>query len=165
MNTLNGRKGASPKKAGGSVLLEVVLALALFVAAATIVSSGLRASVQAVDRLRLTAQAEDLAISILSEIQLGIRAIEAGSAQPLPPPFTEWSCEVVASAGTEGVETAPALATVEVIIRHPSTETVRRLTQTIRMPQLISLNSTNEPSSSRSSDSDSGFSDEGGLLP
>jgi type II secretory pathway pseudopilin PulG len=120
-----------------SVLLEVVLALALFVAAATVISAGLRASVQAVGRLRETARAEDLAISALSELQLGLRPLESGSAQPFPAPFDEWTCEIAASSTSESSTAAPSIATVEVIIRHPSTETVRRLAQVIRVPNTI----------------------------
>ncbi len=79
----------------GAVLLEVVLALGLFVAAAAVVSASLNASLESVDRLRLNLHAVNLAVSVLSELQLGTRAVETGSGpQPFEPPFEQWGWEV-----------------------------------------------------------------------
>ena len=49
------------------MLLEVVLALVLFVGAATVLTSGLSSSLDSVERLRLNAHAADYAVSVLSE--------------------------------------------------------------------------------------------------
>src|SRR5687767_5719919 len=61
--------GRLPRGEGvGAVLLEVLLALALFCGAAGVIMGSLTSSVRAVDRLRLEAQAADLAVTTLSEI-------------------------------------------------------------------------------------------------
>ena len=79
---------------GGSVLLEVVLALALFVGAATVISTGLNASVQAVYRLRQSTHAANLAISVLSELQMHIRPVAAAGPEPFAAP--DWRDECLA---------------------------------------------------------------------
>lgn len=123
---------ASPRR--GTALLEVILALALFVTAAAIVTSGMNASADNLDRQRLNTHAANLAATALAEIQLGIRStVEAGE-QPFAAPFDQWTAELsVTPAETETGE-ASGLLRVEVIIRHKESTLVRRLAQVIRIP-------------------------------
>lgn len=130
----------------GAVLLEVVLALVLFVAAATIISAGLNASLNSVERLRLNTHAANLAVSVVSELQMGIKTMDLGGAQPFAAPFEGWSWEVLAVGGDDqspagldgggGLQSSSrstVLKKVEVVIRHDDPELVYRLSQTLQM--------------------------------
>lgn len=115
-----------------SVLLEVVLALALFVGAATVISSGLNASVQAVHRLREETHGIDLAISVLSEIQMRARPAEAAGPEPFAEPFEEWTWQIEVSQPETSAFEAGAMRQVEVIIRKGESNVVHRLVQWMR---------------------------------
>lgn len=125
-------RGGLRTRAGGAVLFEVILALVLFVAAATIVTSGFNASITSLDRLRLNAHAEGLAVSVLSEVQMGIRPLESLGPEPFEKPFEAWTWEVVVSAADTS-ERAP-LRQVEIVIRQPEEETTYRLLQLLPVP-------------------------------
>lgn len=126
--------GGSVSSVRGSVLLEVILALALFVVAAAIVTSGMNASTDNLDRQRLNTHAANLGATVLAEIQLGIRSTSEAGEQPFAPPFELWTAELnVAPAETETGE-ASGLLRVEVIVRHKESTLVRRLAQVIRIP-------------------------------
>ncbi len=113
----------------GTVLLEVVLSLGLFLFAVAIISGGMQASVAAVDRLRVGTHALNLAISVMSEIQLGIKDPQTASPEPFLPPFQDWTWEVQANPVGEGFEQNSNLQQVEVIVRQSRLEVVHRLTQ------------------------------------
>ncbi len=125
---------AAPRPAGprqrGAVLLEVVLALALFVAAAAVIGSGLNAALNSVERLRLNAHAADLAVTVMSELQLGMRAVDtAGTEQPFEAPFEDWTWEVQLTPMDDEVGQASNLTRAEVVIRHKAPPLVHRLGQ------------------------------------
>ncbi len=118
----------------GGALLEVLLALALFVAAAAVVTTALNASLASLERQRLNTQAVNLAASVLSEIQLGIRPAAAEARRPLPSPYADWSSEiVVANAGGDSFDAANPNQ-IEVVLRHESPPLVQRLAQVIGRP-------------------------------
>ncbi len=108
--------------------MEVLLALALFAAAAAVVTTALSASMDSLERQRLGLHALDLASSTLAEMQLGIRPVAAESAQAFPAPFQEWVREVVVTP-LEAEGDAPGLIRVEVVIRHQTAKVVQRLAQ------------------------------------
>ncbi|NBV20939.1 MAG: hypothetical protein EBS05_02945 [Proteobacteria bacterium] len=118
----------------GTVLLEVLLALALFVSAAAIVTSGMNASSDNLERQRLNTHAANLAATVLAEIQLGIRPTTEAGEQPFLPPFELWTSELVVSPTETESGEASGLLRVEVIIRHKEATLVRRLAQVIRIP-------------------------------
>jgi len=120
----------------GAVLLEVLLAVALFVGVAAVATASLNASLQSLERQKLQTQATHLAASILAELQLGSRPNTPSPAQPFEPPFESWSWEVVFDNGTVDFSEATPLDLVEVIIRHQSPPIVQRLAQ--RLPPRIS---------------------------
>lgn len=124
------------------MLLEVVLALALFVAAATIISTGINASVQAVYRLRLETHAANLAISLISEMQMRARPITAVGPEPFEAPFTNWSYRIELRQSENSGTDSDALQPVEVVVSHTEEPIVYRLTQLFRAVE-ISANSTN----------------------
>jgi hypothetical protein len=126
---------------GGSVLLEVVLALALFVGAATIISSGINASVQAVYRLRLETHAANLAISLVSEMQMRARPIATIGPEPFEAPFTNWHFRIELTQPEGSGTEADAMVPVEVIVNHTEEPVVYRLTQLFRTVE-VSASST-----------------------
>ena len=78
----------------GAVLLEVVLALALFVAAAGVILSGLSSAIGAAERLRLDAHGINLAASTLAQLELGTRPADTTEPTPFLPPFDDWTWEI-----------------------------------------------------------------------
>ena len=84
-----------PRRAGVA-LLEVVLALSLFFGVAMVILAGLSACVRSARDIRLEAQAADLAVTLLSEIQLG--AVEIEDAGPMAyedEALEDWSWQLV----------------------------------------------------------------------
>ncbi len=125
------RQSARTEGSGGAVLLEVILALALFVVAAAIVTSGMNASADSVERQRFNTHAANLAGTVLAEVQLGIRAPVPAGEQPLSEPFEKWTAELLATPAETEAGQASGQLRVEVIVRHRDTALVRRLVQVI----------------------------------
>ena len=119
----------------GAVLLEVVLALVLFVAAATVISSAFNASLLALDRLRLNTRAANFSATVLAELQIGIRPIVTAGPEPFEVPYEGWSWEIAVSTADEGFTSTSQLRRVEVIIRHAESALVHRLAQLINAPE------------------------------
>lgn len=117
----------------GAILVEVVLALALFVAAAAVISGALSASMDSVERLRLNAHAADLAVTVLSELQMGTRSAEGTGPQDFDLPFEDWTWEVLQAPVDNGATEETRLTHVEVIIRHKTSSLVYRLNQVLRL--------------------------------
>ena len=113
--------------ARAAVLLEVLLALALFVVASAIVTASLNASLRSLDRQRLHLHAANLAASTLAEIQLGSRPPTPAPAQPLPTPLDAWSVEVAPHDTPPDFSGSEPLDHVQVIVRHRSEPIVQRL--------------------------------------
>jgi type II secretory pathway pseudopilin PulG len=132
----------------GAVLLEVILALALFVGAATMLSTALKASMEGVDRRRRQLHADDLAISVLSEIQMGIRRASASGPEFFNAPFDLWSAQVLVQSDEAGPGIASATTHLEVIVRHKESSTVRRLAAWVSAPAAANLRSPSEPPNS-----------------
>jgi len=129
----------------GAVLLEVVLALLLFVAAVAVVSSALNASVNSVERQRLAMHAANLAATVHAELDLGIRSAESPGPEGFPPPFDAWTWEI-AQGGIETDATQPSGYTrVEVVIRSTNAPTVFRLAQTHKIVKTVINVQTNAP--------------------
>lgn len=119
----------------GAVLLEVVLALVLFVVAAAIVGSGINASVNSVERLKAQTHASDLAVTVLSEIQLGTRPAASLGPEPFAEPFTNWTCQTTVTLLGDGTS-ANSTAQVEIAIRKLDSPLVHRLSQIVPLPAI-----------------------------
>jgi type II secretory pathway pseudopilin PulG len=117
----------------GALLLEVILALVIFAAAATIIGIGLNSSIGAVDRLRMGAHAVNFATTVFSELQIGARSLAETGPEPFGPERPGWTWEIISSPWGENDNGAPALTRVEVIIRQEDAGFVHRATQVIRM--------------------------------
>ena len=110
-------------------MLEVVLALALFVLAATIITGGLSSSLNEVKRLRLATHANNLAATVLSEMQMGALPGEVAGPTAFDPPFDQWTWQTVLSPVNEMVGATNPIQKVEIIIRHQTEPVVVHLTQ------------------------------------
>jgi type II secretory pathway pseudopilin PulG len=117
------------RKRVGAVLLEVVLALILFVGAAAVISSGLTASVATVERLRFNTHAVNLAVSLLSELEMGRYPLQNAGPTPWETPYQEWTWQIQVESDASETESVVPLRKVEVIIRHESQPIVHRLCQ------------------------------------
>ena len=122
----------------GAVLLEVVLALLLFVAAAAILTSGLSSSIDALERLRLHTHAADLAVSVLSEFQMGIKTLASNGPQPFEAPLEGWTWELASAPLQANSDETNQFQRIEVIIRHEDPGLVYRLDQVLRLDQASS---------------------------
>ena len=121
------------RSTGGAVLLEVILALVLFVAAATIIGAGMHTAINGVERQKLNAHAVNLAVSVVSEIQMGLRNVESVGPEPFDSPFDHWIWELVlTSTETEAGESSD-LTRVEVIVRHDDPVLVHRFSQVLKL--------------------------------
>lgn len=92
--------------ARAAVLLEIVFAITLLTAAAGTILSAFDASIHSLGRLRLQGQASDLAVTLLSQVQMGdLPAADDGPNQ-YEEPLEEWSWEIVAEDLPEPIEGA-----------------------------------------------------------
>jgi hypothetical protein len=107
----------------------VVAALALFSAAAVVVLSAMGASVRAADGARLQAVAADLAVTRLSEIQMGLEPVQTdGPAEYKDAALAGWTWEVAVSDADTPVD-LPPMQYVEVIVRHAAKDVTYRLVE------------------------------------
>lgn len=130
--TTHGRRGrltSVGRADGGAVLLDVVIALALFVMAATVVVAGMSASVSATDRMKQRFTAENLAFSVMSEMAAGIRAVDSTDApEPFDPPFEAFSWQILIQPMPSEQATS-GLRNVEVLVTHDTEDIAYRLNQ------------------------------------
>ncbi len=117
----------------GAVLLEVVLAIVLFAAAAAVVGIGLKAAMDGTERVRLSTHGGNLAVTVMSELQMGLRSLADTGPEAFGPPFAGWSWEIVGAPWSQNEGARGGLTHVEVIVRHEPTEFVHRLAQVIRV--------------------------------
>jgi len=119
----------------GAVLLEVVLALVLVAGAAAVVGAGLSASIDRVERLKMNAHAADLAVSVMSELQMGSKVLSQEGPESFEAPFEGWTWEAAGEVTDEKVRDTGRTKKVEVVIRHEDPAVVHRLCQVIRLPE------------------------------
>ena len=119
------------KLPSGAVLLEVVLAMALFFTSAMVVTGGLSASMSALRKIKLDAQASDLAVSKLSEVQMGIlAAVDEGPNPYEEEDLSQWTWQILAvPADPLGTVQPTSLKKVEVIIRNTTDQYTYRLAE------------------------------------
>ena len=123
------RRTGDSRQHRGAVLLEVLLALGLFVFAAAVVSNGLNAAVERTLRLKAQTHALDLAVSVLSEVQMGLRPSQAAGPEAFETPFEQWTWEIEAVPYTLGTDDLAGLQQVTVVVRGGAPPTVQRLAE------------------------------------
>ena len=119
----------------GAVLLEVVLALALFVGVAAVIGAALNSSLDGVQRQKLNLHAANLAASVLAELEMGARSVESIGPENFPAPFEHWTWQLVLSQTEDETGERSSLTRAEVIVRHDDPPVVHRLAQMLQLPQ------------------------------
>ncbi len=77
------------------VLLEVVLAMALFFGGALVILAGLSSSLSAIQRVQVEAQAVDLAVTLVSELQMGVvEIVSDGPGEYDDPALADWTWQI-----------------------------------------------------------------------
>jgi len=108
----------------GVILLEVVLALALFAATVTTVAASLARCNASVSRLDIRGRATDLAVTLRSEVQLGL--VEVAQTDPTTyedETLAEWTWQLDVEALEDVEQTLQVVGTV----RHEPTGVICRL--------------------------------------
>ncbi|HAM72284.1 MAG TPA: hypothetical protein DCM86_11630 [Verrucomicrobiales bacterium] len=111
------------------MLLEVILALVLFVGAVTVIGIAMSTSMEGVERQRMNVHAANLALSVLSEVQLGIRVPSGAGAEAFHQPFENWTAEVALSSLEDDPSGGGGLTRAEVVVRHRQAPIVYRVCQ------------------------------------
>src|SRR5262249_35492348 len=130
------RSGRGFRRVRGALLLEVVFALALFVGAATVLLGGFNASTRAAQNIKIEATAEDLAVTVMSQIQMGLIPTTDNGPNPIDDPnYDGWTWQLVTADVTTGQQTPGAISVnlkrVEVIIANPDAGFTRRLSRLV----------------------------------
>lgn len=119
-----GRRGRADRRRRAVILLEVVLAMTLFFGAALVILAGLSSSLSGIQRVQMEAQAADLAVTLLSEVQMGmVQLVSDGPSGYEDPALADWSWQIAVEPYQErqlGLE-LPEFQRVEVTIRHEPT--------------------------------------------
>jgi hypothetical protein len=106
-----------PASSSGIILLEVILSLALFVSAAGVAIGAFNWSAQACGQMRLEAKAADLAVSVLSEIQMGLLPVGDSPAKNFQEPMQNWTWQVVTTTLQDDTM-GPQSKQVEIIVNN-----------------------------------------------
>ena len=120
------------RESSGAILFEVVLALALFVFAAAVISGGFSTALMSVDRMRAELDASNLAISTLAEIELNLKPMVTSPPAQFEPPLEKWTWEVEVTEPGEDLDMGGGLTLVEVIVRNEEREKETRFARMIR---------------------------------
>jgi len=126
------QKNTPPKS--GVVLFEVILALVLFSFAAIIIANSFSSSLRSVDRMRNDLDASNLAISTLSEIELGIKPLETSPPTEFEEPFEKWTWQIEATKPNEDLDIGGGLTLIEVIVVNEELGRETRIARMIRAP-------------------------------
>ena len=116
----------------GAVLFEVVLALVLFSFAAIIIGNSFSSSLRSVDRMRNDLDAANLAISTLSEIELGIKPLETSPPTEFEEPFEKWTWQIEVTEPSENLDLGGGLSLVEVIVQSADLRQEARIARLLR---------------------------------
>lgn len=125
----------------GGVLLEVIMALALIVGASTVITDGFQSAMYALERMRNGIHGVNLAVTVFSEIQMGLIAAESCEDTEFEEPFSAWtySLEIEEvedlamsiSEDSDSMEDTRRLMNVDVTIKNPEGQVVQRMMQTL----------------------------------
>ena len=121
------------RESSGAILFEVVLALALFVFAAAVISGGFSTALMSVDRMRAELDASNLAISTLAEIELNLKPMVTSPPAQFEPPLERWTWEVEVTEPSEDLDMGGGLTLVEVIVRNEEKEKETRFARMMRV--------------------------------
>ncbi len=121
----------------GAILLEVIVALGLLIVTATVMLGSMSTAARAVKRLRLDNQAADLAVTLLSEIQMGLVEIVQDGPNEYPEEHLEdWTWELAVSSVDQSVLEEAEFTKIEIIIANDSAGFKHRLIRLLPEPEL-----------------------------
>lgn len=124
-------------------MLEVVLALLLFVAAVAVVSSAMNSSMGSIERQRFVVHASNLAATVHAELELGLRTTENVGPEPFEKPFDAWTWQLIPAVVEDKTSgEASSLTAIEVVIRNTNGASVYRLAQTHKIVKTVVTNAT-----------------------
>ena len=135
------RAGLKTRRVGGSagsmrravVLLEIILALTLFVAAAGVILGALHASIESVNRIRTEARAADLAVTLMSEMRMGLVEPKDDGPNEYEDPLEHWTWQIV-TCEVEDQGGSPPMKRVEIVIRQVQEGYVYRMAELFACP-------------------------------
>ena len=110
-------------------MLEVVLALGLLVLTAGLLTGAMRMVVPAVEGIRLDMEAEDLAVTVVSEVSAGLRPMTSAGPEAFEQPWEQWTWSVQVEPMTDDAALADRLNVVTVRVEHAEREKVYELRQ------------------------------------
>ena len=111
------KKTCRRSSARGAVLLEVIFSVALFAAAAGTVIGAFNASFRAMRQLRIQAHAVDRAVTMLSEIQMGLVPPVDDGPTAYDEPDDDWTWQIV-TADIDPGEAGQPMTQVEIRITY-----------------------------------------------
>ena len=120
------RSACRARDARAIVLLEIIFAITLFAAMAGVVLSSLHSSINAVSRLRLDNRAADLAVTVLSQIQMGDLAPVDDGPNEFAEPLEDWTWQIVTTDLREPIEGAK-IKRVEIFITNTAKDYTHHL--------------------------------------
>jgi hypothetical protein len=129
---VSAQPAAFAQNRGGAVLLEVVMALTLLFTTAAVITGSLNISIASLGRIKLQSQAENLAVSKLSELQMGLIGIADSGPNNYRDDdrLADWTWQVsIGQADDQTIIVAHgiSLKRVEVIIRNTAGDYTYRL--------------------------------------
>jgi hypothetical protein len=143
----------SPKpRSSGIVLLEVVLAMGLLVLASGVIVGSMGACTQAASRLKLRAHAADLAVTLASQVQMGVLKAASAEGKFDEPGMSDWTWQMRVTASEQPDW---PLEQVEFQVRHAPTGVMHRLVELLPVQPLRSPRQA-APARSSQSPSDGG---------
>jgi hypothetical protein len=114
--------------------MEILFALALFVAAGTVILGGLSASITSAGRARMEGRAADLAVTLLSELQMGLRdVVDEGPVGYEDETLEDWTWRVITEP-VDRIHQGGELVRVEIVIRYAPENYVHRLRHLLPKP-------------------------------
>ncbi len=121
--------------------MEVLLAVVLFAAAVAIVTAAFNSSLESLDRQKRSAQALNMAASVIAEVQLGLRPSVSDGARPFEAPWQDWTWETTVTPTATATGGLTGLSMLEVVIRYQNPSIVQRLAQVIKPQATAATNS------------------------
>lgn len=122
----------------GMVLLEIVLAIALFAASATVLLGALSSATRTLERVRDDAIAADLLITTQSMLRMGLIDIADAGPEAFEGGPDGWTWQIIADSA-DGPLDAPPMVQVRIVIAKQSTGVRRQLAQLMPDPLAVEV--------------------------
>jgi len=135
MSAMSELRTISRSRRRGIVLLETVFALALFVGGASVILSGISACVRSVQRMEAETVADDLIVTLLSEVRMELVPPQDDGPNEYEEPYLGWTWQIVTSEFQDVIEAeGPEMVCVEIIVSNADAGCERRLTLLVVAP-------------------------------